>query len=533
MKIYYIIYLLGCFVCIQQPTYSQNFNDYRLISFQDISTADTNLFRVGILHISNTTIPTTLEVEYGLENHDSNSAYFTSRTYLMSNYTYDVVGDYYTSHQVDTFPYYHPTYLHDLKLIGGNSMKTNQPLKLTHGLIDFESMWLDPYTRYLSTINGYRHDSISDNWIYGGYYGASFCLSLNHSYLPCNLDSAILEGDYINIDVDFIRVPPWSDHPTNQLIIDYDGPTISPYMNNCEAEYTYIIPPDSVFHVNQLIPTDSFNAVFFMRNTYYDNIFFYPVYNRYICPSDSIEINGVFVSEEGTYIDSLYTTLGTDSIVGVNLMFRNQVFGDTIEAEICEGDYYLFMDTLEIYNPGLFTFVTPTSGGCDSIFYLQLNIQNNMIPNTISISNGVLSYNSPQSNYTYQWYNESTNQPISGETSPTFSPTENGTYTLEISDGICTQRTQSITTSLGYVEWMNSISFSPNPFTNAVHLELTEVFDKIELQIYDLQSKLIYQNTYTNTSNVQVNTELLPDGIYYFTVTNKNHMVTKKMVCKK
>lgn len=102
-----------------------------------------------------------------------------------------------------------------------------------------------------------------------------------------------------------------------------------------------------------------------------------------ICEGDSILLGGSFQNTPGTYLDSLQTLLGCDSILLTQLSIIN-ASNDTVLASICEGESYfagndfqtmagLFVDTLQA-----------NSNGCDSVVYTNLIV--NEIPNVI-ISN--------------------------------------------------------------------------------------------------------------------------------------------------
>jgi len=533
MKTRNYLYILTCCIFIFTNTYAQSSPDFgQTILFHQINY---NQNQVIIKIFCTDTSPDTnvVELQFGLENHDSNSIYFQTKTHVITNYSYqpEYFNLYYKT-IYDTLTFYHPTYIHDLKLVGGNSYKINQSWKYEHCLVDFQTKLESPYNLYNTVPNGYYLDSLNNNWIYGGYYGGISWLAVAHPYYPANLDSSLLNADYIGIELDFIRIAPHGNSPTNYMGINYAYPTGSLTPNSFEEQYTFTIPENSIFHVSQLVSTDSFASVHFGKETYYDNIFIYPVYNQYICPFDSLEINGVFVSDEGLYIDSLFTTLGTDSIVGVNLKHKTIIYGDTLNAVVCAGNAYLFQDTLPIYNPGLFTFISETAGGCDSVFYLNLETQNNMIPTTILNINGELSYASPQSSYTYQWYNVVTNSPIAGETNPQFTPHVNGTYVVEISDGICTQTSDPITTSIGLQEWKNEISLLPNPFSESITIKLKTLQKDINVLMFDVQSKQVYKNSYSNVNSIRINTETLTKGIYYITLQTKEFTATRKVICK-
>ena len=478
------------------------------------------IIRINCGECDSTDIGDYFELNFSLENHDTSSIYYHSKTF---QYT----GDFFLG--FDTLTFYHPTYVHDLYITDGEHFKVNQSWKFKHYLADFHFRGLElPYMQSVTSPNGYYQDSITYNWLFGGAYGPYTYFAIGK-----NMDSIFLDADYIGVEVDFVRYTPDGDCDSNAISINYED-TTGWFLPNYEEQYMYAIPEDSVLHVERLIQTDSFGAVHIGNshtcNTYFDNVRLYPVYNQYICQGDSLEINGVYQFTEGVYIDSLFTALGTDSIIGINLKFNEVLYGDTIEAIACEGEGYMINDTTLISNSGVFSFLTTTPQGCDSIFYLDLEIQPNDIALDITNTDNVLSYNNPQSDYSYQWINASTGQPISGETNDTFIPTVNGLYAVEISNGVCTQVSNSSTTTLGIHDLGKQITCTPNPFTSSVNILFGEHMESGNIELYDINSRLLITHRFNHTVKITLDTEFLPAGVYVIKVKTSKGLYQKKVI---
>ncbi len=528
MKIFniiiYLLFALGEFT----ESYAQITSNFNVLVHCIGPTYNTtNQHIIYYTCVSTDSVSNSFDINFGLENHDSTSNYFLSKNYQIDSYSY-FTGTYYVKSFYDTLDFFHPTYLHDFHIIEGQHYKVNQSWKFSHYLADFEQDLNLPFTYGVTAPNGHYQDSVTNNWLYGGAYGTYTYFGIGK-----NMDSTFLDAEYIGMEVDFVRYTPDGNCDSNAISINYEDST-GWYLPNYEEQYMYAIPEDSVFHVERLIPTDSFGAVHIGNthtcNTYFDNIRLYPVYNRYICQGDSLEINGNYEFTEGVYIDSLFTALGTDSIIGVQLLFNNLIYGDTIEAIICEGENYHLNDTILVSNPGLFPFLTTTAQGCDSMYYLNLDIQTNTIALDITNTNNVLSYNNPQIDYTYQWINASTGQPIIGETSSTFSPETNGVYAVEVSDGICSNTSNSSTTFIGLSELETHITCTPNPFTNMITFSFGNVLQSGTIEIYDVNSKQLVEQTFTTSTNISIDTEFLPKGMYMVNVKTDKGLFRKKMI---
>ncbi|WP_118974114.1 gliding motility-associated C-terminal domain-containing protein [Taibaiella koreensis] len=122
-------------------------------------------------------------------------------------------------------------------------------------------------------------------------------------------------------------------------------------------------------------------------------------------------------------------------------------FGRNDLVEICKGNTYLFYG-LYYYETGLYDTTFKTVKGCDSIYYL--NLQVNPLPDVV-LNNGngahevgicegsssILAVTKPGATTTYQWFRDDV--AMAGETGPSYTATTAGTYWLSaVTDKGCT-----------------------------------------------------------------------------------------------
>ena len=109
----------------------------------------------------------------------------------------------------------------------------------------------------------------------------------------------------------------------------------------------------------------------------YDNL---PINFDHVCSGMPYNLNGFDIAEPETrtYERHLYTTLGCDSIIRLDLTV-NEPIDTTVRAEICKGETYslngiYYTETFDGINASL-----ATSDGCDSIVYLNLTVNEKII----------------------------------------------------------------------------------------------------------------------------------------------------------
>jgi len=93
--------------------------------------------------------------------------------------------------------------------------------------------------------------------------------------------------------------------------------------------------------------------------------------NEAICEGEQYEFNGRFLTETGSYIDTLSGLIACDSIVTVDLIV-NTIEDTTINETICEGDSYPF-NGQDYTTSGTYTMQT-TANNCTSTTTLNLTV---------------------------------------------------------------------------------------------------------------------------------------------------------------
>ncbi len=91
-----------------------------------------------------------------------------------------------------------------------------------------------------------------------------------------------------------------------------------------------------------------------------------------ICAGETYEFINETLSIEGQYIDTITAANGCDSIITLNLNVL-PTFSETITAQICSGQTYMFNGD-QISAAGVYTANMLATGGCDSIITLDLRV---------------------------------------------------------------------------------------------------------------------------------------------------------------
>jgi uncharacterized protein YceK len=101
-----------------------------------------------------------------------------------------------------------------------------------------------------------------------------------------------------------------------------------------------------------------------------------PTYNtpitQTICQGESYNFNNTVLSIAGTYYDTLQSINGCDSIITLTLIV-NPTYDTSLTQTICQGDSYMFGGVARTI-AGTYIDTLQTINGCDSIITLTLNV---------------------------------------------------------------------------------------------------------------------------------------------------------------
>ncbi|MEM6806260.1 MAG: T9SS type A sorting domain-containing protein, partial [Bacteroidota bacterium] len=123
----------------------------------------------------------------------------------------------------------------------------------------------------------------------------------------------------------------------------------------------------------------------------------------------------------------------------------------------------------------------------------------------------------PHSSISYQWLDcDNDNTPIQGATDRRFIPNRNGNYAVRISKDSCT----AISACQNFVavglenEFLNSLTYYPNPTSARVYIEFEEIYPRLEVEIYSPQGKFMKAETFDSVNVVSL--DLPQEASLYF-----------------
>ncbi|HLU86350.1 MAG TPA: T9SS type A sorting domain-containing protein, partial [Taishania sp.] len=238
-----------------------------------------------------------------------------------------------------------------------------------------------------------------------------------------------------------------------------------------------------------------------------------------LCQGESYTINGHTYSAAGTYQDTLTSIHGCDSIVQTVIVFRPTSMVNNPQG-LCDGDSYTING--HIYTtPGSYVDTLVSVHGCDSIVTTIITTQNPTLNTAVAIDGITLS--AVENNATYQWVDcNNNNAYINGATGQSFSPAVNGSYGVILTSTICTDVTNQspcyTINSVGVADISQQlISIYPNPTSTQVTIKSDKLIQTV--QVKDLNGKLIYE-VHSNAMETVIDLGELSDGVYILEITS-------------
>jgi hypothetical protein len=254
--------------------------------------------------------------------------------------------------------------------------------------------------------------------------------------------------------------------------------------------------------------------------------------NATICPGESYPINGQLLNVSGQYTFTLSSSTGCDSVVILNLMVL-PAEATAISAVVCAGGVFVYQG-VAIPAGAVQTFLFSSSNGCDSVVTVTVTAEEILV--TVALSSGVLTATSSP-NATFQWINCDGNQPISGATGSSFTPTVTSQYAVIITNSNgCTAVSGCVPVIIVSVKEPLSTSdwvLQPNPARSHTAILLKETFTSdIWLEVFDSAGRLLHQEAIASgTNQVDLDISAFPDGILLVRLMS-NEGVSAKLLMK-
>jgi hypothetical protein len=176
------------------------------------------------------------------------------------------------------------------------------------------------------------------------------------------------------------------------------------------------------------------------------------------------------------------------------------------------------------------TLVTWTfDDGNGNISTISQNIIIPIVDTSVTQTGIMLTANEPGNNY--QWLNCNTNTVLFGETSQSFTAIENGSYAVEINDGICIDTSACFNiTEVGISANHNPslIRVYPNPISDELFVQ-QENRSEIIIIIQDASGRIVLKKSSSDLL-IAINTETYASGTYLLSVEGNGGMITKLII---
>lgn len=203
---------------------------------------------------------------------------------------------------------------------------------------------------------------------------------------------------------------------------------------------------------------------------------------------------------------------------------------NTVNATICDGDSYQVGSNTYTAD-GTYIDTLSSQAGCDSIVTLNLTVQ--MIDTSSQQAGPLLTAN--QTGATYQWYDCGNSQPIAGATSSTYLATTSGSYACIVTIGNCSDTTACRIvdfTGLGELDLLKSSVISPNPTNGPILIGWQKV--QVEnIVVRDVKGKVLFETeTKVGNMSAEIDLSLYEAGSYFIELQSAKakftHLVIKK-----
>ncbi|MEL7531396.1 MAG: PCMD domain-containing protein [Bacteroidota bacterium] len=178
---------------------------------------------------------------------------------------------------------------------------------------------------------------------------------------------------------------------------------------------------------------------------------------------------------------------------------------------------------------GTYADTLPNIAGCDSIINIDLMIENltaALVQNDFVLSTSL-------SDASYQWIDCSNDSVLSTEA--TYTVTANGSYALIATKGSCTDTSDCVvinTVSLENEAFRAAVKLYPNPAQQSVIIDWQEAHQQLELLALNTNGQIIWQESYQNLSQTQIDLTDWPAGIYALKIKAEGREAILKLVVR-
>jgi hypothetical protein len=178
------------------------------------------------------------------------------------------------------------------------------------------------------------------------------------------------------------------------------------------------------------------------------------------------------------------------------------------------------MNNQTFLSDGTYTQIIPNAAGCDSTITINLTIDN--ADNTTTLQGSTISANA--SGATYQWVDcDNGNNPISGATNQTFTPTVNGNYAVVVTQNGCSAVSNCVSITIVDVREIKpffGVNVYPNP-SNGLYT-ISGITATTNLTVLNSLGEVLYSSI-AGGATESIDLSSLSKGIYFLKLSNKQN----------
>lgn len=250
-----------------------------------------------------------------------------------------------------------------------------------------------------------------------------------------------------------------------------------------------------------------------------------------LCAGESITIGTNTYNSNGTHIDTIPSVFGCDSFLTTTIVvLPNSAFSQTIA--LCAGETYT-IGSHTYSADGTYIDTISSANGCDSVVTTTISVTT--LNNAVSVSGntGV----SLEASASWQWIGCIDNQPVNGANAQTFTPTVDGDYKVAVSKNGCADTSNCVNlvkSGIDNIAWANALAIYPNPSNGVVNIAISNInAQELFITITDVQGRVIYQSNEKITSssfNTSVNLSDASKGVYLVKLNTGVDAVVRQLI---
>lgn len=181
---------------------------------------------------------------------------------------------------------------------------------------------------------------------------------------------------------------------------------------------------------------------------------------------------------------------------------------------------------------GMYLDTVPNTVGCDSIMNIQLTI--NQVNN--SILNNDPTLQALTSGALYQWYDCNTGLPIPGATSQSFTPSDNGSYQVEVTQNGCSDFSSCEAVISLAVDALTpmKVTIYPNPTSGTLFIQFDNTVNVKHIEITNETGHVILSKNVDHADKIlEVATDMFANGVYFIRFKAEETTFVRKFVVKR